>query len=84
MFLLKRAERDEESAVRSVSRRLVDRVRREPHTTIRLQLDEADVPALAEDVDRLLTDADELEISEPCRNVLLALDDELSRDLAED
>ena len=82
MFLLRRADTDEVSAVRAVSRRLVERVRGEPRLTIRLHLDETDVRALAEDVDRLLTEAEELEISEECRNVLLALDDELSRDLA--
>jgi hypothetical protein len=50
--------------------------------TIRLQLSERDLAPIGEDVDRLLAEADDLELSPPSRNLLLALDDEISQGLA--
>lgn len=78
--LRKRSEHAASAA--AVSPGLVRRVHRAARRTIRLRLSEGDLAPIGEDIDRLLLEADDLALTPQSRNLLLALDDEISQGLA--
>ena len=67
------------SVVRATPGQLVRRVRRAERCTIRLEVSRGDLEDLSGDVDRLLMAADDLDLSPPLIDLLLAVDDEGAR-----